>query len=176
MPWNPSVCIWYGEDAEYLLPLFFFFFLHKVTLRERKERNKKKMRHLNKISPEQTDLFGLLYKASFPDRLSLLPNFVLAGIKTVCHRCKLSLHLGSWQLWGRLWESVFYVLLFPYSFFPKIFAFSLPGACSTILPKMHWKQERKRKSQQLVRQVKMGEKTWNKNPTLFISERKKKLW
>lgn len=117
--------------------LFFFFFLHKVTLRERKERNKKKMRHLNKISPEQTDLFELLYKASFPDRLSLLPNFVLVGIKTVCHRCKLSLHLGSWQLWGRLWESVFYVLLFPYSFFPKIFAFSLPGACSTILPKMH---------------------------------------
>lgn len=34
-------------------------------------------------------------------------------------------------------------LLYPYSVFPKLFALSPPGACSTILLKMQCKQERK---------------------------------
>lgn len=50
------------------------------------------------------------------------------------------LGLGSWQVW-EIWEQE--GAFVPYSVFPKLFAFSLPGACSTILPQMQCKQERK---------------------------------
>lgn len=57
---------------------------------------------------------------------------------------------GSWQVW-ETWEQE--GAFVPYSVFPKLFAFSLPGACSTILPQMQRKQERKTESQRLVRQT-----------------------
>lgn len=50
------------------------------------------------------------------------------------------LGLGSWQVWATRGQEGAFV---PYSVFPKLFAFSLPGACSTILPQMQCKQERK---------------------------------
>lgn len=50
------------------------------------------------------------------------------------------LGLGSWQVW-ETWEQE--GAFVPYSVFPKLYAFSLPGACSTILPQMQCKQERK---------------------------------
>lgn len=50
------------------------------------------------------------------------------------------LGLGSWQVWETWGQEGAFV---PYSVFPKLFAFSLPGACSTILPQMQCKQERK---------------------------------
>lgn len=50
------------------------------------------------------------------------------------------LGLGSWQVW-ETWERE--GAFVPYSVFPKLFDFSLPGACSTILPQMQCKQERK---------------------------------
>lgn len=56
------------------------------------------------------------------------------------------LGLGSWQVWETEGQEGAFV---PYSVFPKPFAFSLPGACSTILPQMQCKQERETESQNL---------------------------
>lgn len=58
------------------------------------------------------------------------------------------LGLGSWQVWETGGQARAFV---PYSVFPKPFAFSLPGACSTILPQTQCKQERETESQRLVR-------------------------
>lgn len=68
---------------------------------------------------------------------------------------------------GECQVSVF--LLNPYSVFPKLFALSLPGACSTILLKMQCKQERKtEKCQMLIKEVEMENKTKTSHPNLAL--------
>lgn len=70
------------------------------------------------------------------------------------------LGLGSWQVWETEGQEGAFV---PYSVFPKPFAFSLPGACSTILPQMQCKQERETESQRCVR----GPETPPAHPSSF---------